>query len=309
MSDAPFLIRLVAASVAIADKAGLIVRDIMKKGELGIVEKTGIQDLQTQADRTVQMSISTSISRLFPGVNVLGEEDDDQPAVDEQYVYSDMSADVLKYADKCPDKYKNVKPEQVVVWIDPLDGTKEYTEGLLDHVTVLIGIAIDGQSAAGVIHQPYFNYKAGEGAQLGRTIWGIIGVGSFGFTQKKLPEGKTIITTTRSHPTKTVQEAIDAFKPDEVIRVGGCGHKVLIVLEGEAHVYLFASPGCKKWDTCGPQAILEAIGGRLTDIHGNVLQYHKDVKKPNTGGVLATICNHDYFLKNIPQGIKDQLKP
>jgi len=305
-SEAPLVVRLVAASAYVADRAGAIVRDIMKKGELGIVEKTGIQDLQTQADRTVQMCLSTSLSRQFPGVKVIGEEDDDEPAVDEQYVYQGLSEDVMK----CADKYKGgeVKPEQVVVWIDPLDGTKEYTEGLLDHVTVLIGIAVDGQSVAGVIHQPYYNYKAGPDAKLGRTIWGIIGIGSFGFEQKSPPADKTIITTTRSHPTPTVQEAINAFKPDEVIRVGGCGHKVLIVLEGEAHVYLFASPGCKKWDTCGPQAILEAVGGRLTDIHGNVLQYHQDVKRPNTAGVLATYKNHDFYLKNIPQGIRDQLK-
>ena len=37
---------------------------------------------------------------------------------------------------------------------------KEYTEGLLDHVTILIGIAVGDDAAAGVVHQPYYNYKA-----------------------------------------------------------------------------------------------------------------------------------------------------
>jgi len=49
--------------------------------------------------------------------------------------------------------------------------------GLLDHVTVLIGIAVNGEAVAGVIHQPYFNYKEGPEAQLGRTIWGVVGLG------------------------------------------------------------------------------------------------------------------------------------
>lgn len=31
--------------------------------------------------------------------------------------------------------------------------------GLLDHVTVLIGIAYKGQAIAGVIHQPFYNYQ------------------------------------------------------------------------------------------------------------------------------------------------------
>lgn len=34
---------------------------------------------------------------------------------------------------------------------------------------------------------------------------------------------------------------------------------MLKVLEGAA-AYVFASPGCKKWDTAAPQAILEAAG-------------------------------------------------
>ena len=45
------------------------------------------------------------------------------------------------------------------MWVDPLDGTKEYTEGFLDHVTVLIGIAVGKRAVAGVINQPFFNYE------------------------------------------------------------------------------------------------------------------------------------------------------
>ena len=34
-------------------------------------------------------------------------------------------------------------------------------QGLLDHVTVLIGIAVGSEAVAGVIHQPYWNYQVG----------------------------------------------------------------------------------------------------------------------------------------------------
>ncbi len=40
--------------------------------------------------------------------------------------------------------------------------------GFLDHVTVLIGIAVSGTAVAGVIHQPYYNYQAGPDAKLGK---------------------------------------------------------------------------------------------------------------------------------------------
>ena len=46
------------------------------------------------------------------------------------------------YKDSLTTNLKNVKIEDLTVWVDPLDGTKEYTEGYLDHVTVLVGIAV-----------------------------------------------------------------------------------------------------------------------------------------------------------------------
>lgn len=53
--------------------------------------------------------------------------------------------------------------------------------------------------------------------------------------------------------------------------------QVMLLMEGRAHVYVFASPGCKKWDTCAPQAILEAAGGILTDMQGDLIPYQATV--------------------------------
>ena len=69
------LSRLLAHSVAVANKSSDIVRQIMASGELGIVEKTGIADLQTQADRSVQDCILKSLREKFPGIVAIGEED------------------------------------------------------------------------------------------------------------------------------------------------------------------------------------------------------------------------------------------
>lgn len=38
-SNIPLIVRLLASSVSVANRAGKIVRDVMSKGELGIVEK------------------------------------------------------------------------------------------------------------------------------------------------------------------------------------------------------------------------------------------------------------------------------
>ena len=84
---------------------------------------------------------------------------------------------------------------------------------------------------------------------------------------------------------------------------------MLLLIEGQAHAYVFPSPGCKKWDTCAPEALLEAAGGALTDIHGSKILYHADVDHPNWGGVLAT-CKADLlsdYLKEVPEKVRDVL--
>ncbi|GAB6020513.1 hypothetical protein CHUAL_003198 [Chamberlinius hualienensis] len=299
--SSPLIVRLVAASVSVANKAGEIVRDIMKKGDLGIVQK-GWNDLQTQADRSAQQCIVASLIKQFPGVKVIGEEEsinlDDVP---KDWLVEQQDGEVLGV--KCPSNLSSVQDSEVVVWVDPLDGTAEYTQGLLDHVTVLIGIAVGDKAVAGVIHQPYYNYKAPPGSPLGRTIWGIVGSGAHGYTTEPLPKDKRIITTTRSHCTPEVQAALDAMAPDDVIRVGGAGHKVLLLLEGKAHAYVFASKGCKKWDTCAPEAVLHSAEGKLTDVHGNYYKYNADIQKANSGGVLATAIDsdHEWYQKRIPE--------
>lgn len=63
-------------------------------------------------------------------------------------------------------------------------------------------------------------------SELGRTIWGIVGGEVGGMNILPPPEGKLIVTTTRSHSSSTVNDAISAVSPDEVLRVGGAGHKV-----------------------------------------------------------------------------------
>ena len=63
------------------------------------------------------------------------------------------------------------------------------------------------------------------------------------------------------------------MKPTEVLKVGGSGHKVLLLIEGKAHAYVFPSPGCKKWDTCAPEAILHALGGKVNDLFHLLQEY------------------------------------
>ena len=180
--------------------------------------------------------------------------------------------------------------------------------GLLDHVTVLIGISMQGKPIGGVIHQPFFGYQDTGASDLGRTMWAVSGLGTFGFKHSPPPAGRRIITTTRSHSNKSVIEAIEAMKPDQVIRAGGAGYKVILLLEGTADGYIFASPGCKRWDTCACEAVLEGVGGKLTDVFGNRIKYELADSYMNKSGVIASLKEHNLYLDLIPESVKSKLK-
>lgn len=307
-SNTSALLRVVASSVAIARKSGTVIRNILKGGDLGVVNKSeadpGSFDPQTEADRATQRLIVASLHKQFPGLTVIGEEDDCD-SEDEALLVTAFDEEVLKQ--KCPEHLCKLTVDDLVVWVDPLDGTAEFTEGHLDHVTVLIGISALGKSVAGVIHQPFYNYQQSE-CSPGRTIWGMTGLNAFGITRADHIPGRRIVTTTKSHSNKAVIEAVQAVQPTEVVRTGGAGYKVLQVIEGMADAYVFASPGCKKWDTCAPEAILRALGGTLTDILGNDIRYDDVKALKNLTGVLATKCEHQTYVDKIPESVKEQMK-
>ncbi|XP_073814056.1 3'(2'),5'-bisphosphate nucleotidase 1 [Musca autumnalis] len=300
----PTIMRLMALSISTAKRAGDIIRDVMQKGNLGIVDK-GKDDLQTEADRSAQRCIIASLSKSFPQIKIIGEEGGSDLNVKNDWLVTSGDEEFLRNA--CPEQWCNVNDDDFVVWVDPLDGTSEYTQGFLDHVTVLIGIAVKNSAVGGIIHQPYFKNPGGE---LGRTIWGLQGLGTGGFERVSPPKDKFIVTTTRSHSNAIVQAALDALSPTDIIRVGGAGYKVLQLLEGKAHAYVFASPGCKKWDTCAPEAVLEAQGGTLTDMLGNHYSYGTDVNHPNVQGVLATNgdVSHSDIISKLPSNVLEAMK-
>ncbi|XP_022708551.1 3'(2'),5'-bisphosphate nucleotidase 1-like isoform X2 [Varroa jacobsoni] len=302
------LLKAVASAVVTVDSAGRIIKEVLHSGSLGIVDKA-TDDLQTEADRSAQKCIVASLGKRFPKMKIIGEEGPQENlSAKPEWVVDGLDETVLE--ETIPTQLTDVREEDIVCWVDPLDGTKEYTQGLLDHVTVLVGFAVEGRAVAGVVHQPFYNYqKEKDIFQQGRTMWGIVGLGVRGINVRVPPANGFVVTTTRSHSSPTINACIDSMKPTEIIRVGGAGHKVLLLMEGEAHAYVFPSPGCKKWDTCAPEALLVAAGGALTDIHGNAIQYHAHVDHPNWGGVLAAAKKDDIatYLRQVPKKVRDVL--
>lgn len=71
------------------------------------------------------------------------------------------------YGDEVYDSFDSFGTENAVVWIDPLDGTKDFTQGNLSAVTVLIGLTINGIPKVGVVHNPFrTNDNDGKGSTI-----------------------------------------------------------------------------------------------------------------------------------------------
>ena len=101
----------------------------------------------------------------------------------------------------------------MVIWIDPLDGTKGFTEGHLHHITSLIGVSIDQRPRIGVIHKPYYNQIYMQG----RTYFGTPECGIF--IKDKFPEKlKRLQRVIPLSPFPT-----DEAKDDKDCRVWLCG--------------------------------------------------------------------------------------
>ena len=174
--------------------------------------------------------------------------------------------------------------------------------GFIEDVTVLIGIAVCGRPVGGIIHQPFY----GGGSSMGRTIWGMTGVGVRGLSPPSdKPKGGLRVVVTRSHYSDYVDDMVKNIKPAEVIRAGGAGNKILMVLEGKADTYIYPSIGTKKWDTCAGDALLCTVGGKLTDIHGKLLSYEGDeTNVRNRQGLIVTMSGHEEILAKVPKNVK-----
>lgn len=103
------------------------------------------------------------------------------------------------------------------------------------------------------------------------------------------------ITVSRSHSGDVKEKAAKAFGADSNILIAaGSGYKVLQVVNKNATIYLHTTR-IKKWDICAGDAILSALGGRMSTLENDSIDYSKDLTPVNDKGLLATLGHHDYY--------------
>ena len=146
------------------------------------------------------------------------------------------------------------------VWIvDPLDGTREFSEPPRDDWAVHVALWQDGELTAGAVAQP----ALGETFNTGRPP-----------TVPPRTSTRPRIAVSRTRPPAFV-EALAAEIDAELVPMGSAGVKVISVTRDVTDAYVHAG-GQYEWDNAAPVAVARAAGLFCSRIDGSELVYNQD---------------------------------
>lgn len=281
--------KLLIGSIQAAQRGGLEIvnvahsRDLQQKSKGKTLE--GVDDPYTQADSRSHCIMKGGMHRIFPKLNIISEEDTETCS---DMAIFELDPTVLHESANTPDELIDVK--DITVWIDPLDATKEFTEKLYKYVTTMVCVAVKGVPIIGVIHNP-FTLKTTWAWQDKSVSEDLVNLKKDN-TLFKYP----IITVSRSHAGNAKNLSKEVFgENSNILIAAGAGYKVLQVVANNATAYLH-STHIKKWDICAGNAILNSLGGKMTTLTNEIIDYSDGSSPVNDKGLLAALNNHDVYI-------------
>ena len=218
-----------AFAVWAAERAGTVLLDVRAGADAQGLEGKALKDA---GDAAAQAELDRVLTEHRPGDAVLSEE----------------AAD---------DKSRLTARR---VWIiDPLDGTREFSEPPRDDWAVHVALWEDGDLVAGAVAQP----ALGETFHTGRPS----------VVPPRTSE-RPRIAVSRSRPPAFV-EALAAELDAELVPMGSAGVKVMSVVRDIADAYVHAG-GQYQWDNAAPVAVARAAGLHCSRVDGSPLVYNAD---------------------------------
>ena len=143
--------------------------------------------------------------------------------------------------------------------IDPVDGTREFSEPPRTDWAVHVAMVVDGEPVVGAVALP------GLGITLSTA------------DPVKMPEtGQTPprMIVSRSRPPAAALAVAEQLGA-ELVEMGSAGAKAMSVVRGESEMYAH-SGGQYEWDSCAPVAVALAAGLHCSRIDGSPLTYNHD---------------------------------
>lgn len=232
-------------ALELARTAGVLVMKY-RGGELGVELKPGDEPV-TIADKRANQLIVDGLARRFPHDPIVSEE--------------------------LPSAEATLRAPRLWL-VDPIDGTKDFIRGS-EGFSVMIGIVRDGRPVLGVVHQP------AVGAS-GRTFFATPDGGAHvvaGDSVEPLAVSSIAsaadarLVASASHRSADIDRVKQTLGIANEQNVGSVGVKLCLIAMGMRDLYVNPAAKTKVWDTAGPEAILTAAGGRLTDLFGDLVDY------------------------------------
>ncbi|MEZ4667991.1 MAG: inositol monophosphatase family protein [Anaerolineae bacterium] len=282
----------------------------------------------TIADYGAQAILSRAISLAFPDDAIIAEESgaqfielvSDKGRTEITRMLEDTLGVWVKQSDvvKWLDYGRNRAAERTWV-IDPIDGTKGFIA--LRNYVVAVGVMERGKPVGGVIGAPAFPTREQEGA-LFHAKSGVA-------YMESLLDGpvKRIRASTRTEPRSLrALESVEKShanheRMQRVRELAGYSEASLVHIDsmekycriaaGTAELYLRlprlnSTRPFMVWDHCAGTAIVQAAGGRVTDIDGSPLDFSKGITLPNKGIIVSNARIHDKVITAIQQVLKEE---
>jgi len=146
------------------------------------------------------------------------------------------------------------------VWIvDPLDGTREFTEPGRTDWAVHVALAVDGRLACGAVALP------AQGTTLSSAGPAFALDGAAGRRPR--------IVASRSRPPAILDDVASALGA-EVVLMGSAGAKAGAVVTGDVDAYVHAG-GQWEWDVAAPAAVAAAHGFHVSRLDGSPLAFNQ----------------------------------
>ncbi len=234
--------RLLPDVIAIARDAGRAIMAIYER-DFSVAHKDDKTPL-TEADLAAHHTIGEGLARLTPAIPVLSEE----------------SASIPFTERMAWQRY----------WlIDPLDGTREFIKRN-GEFTVNIALIDNHRAVLGVVYAP----------ALGLCYWAAAGGAAYRQAGEEPPAvirtrpvpARITIAGSRSHRGDTLDAFLARIGEHDFISMGSA-LKSCLVAEGRADLYPRLGP-TSEWDTAAAQCVVEAAGGRVTELGGAPLAYN-----------------------------------
>jgi 3'-phosphoadenosine 5'-phosphosulfate (PAPS) 3'-phosphatase len=225
----------------------------------------------TLADIIVQKCLRRLITPIVKGF--VGEESDEDSTImdtEVKAIFTELDSLFVKhFQDHIV--VKKIKDLELIAFIDPIDGTAEFIGGKGAESTICIGFASYDQMTtkylpvAGLVCRPVAT----------NTLQYAMGCKLEGYTSDTLNRysiSNTILTSNGA-----ISPFLKALikKGYNQISAGGCGNKMLMLIEGRGDIYI-QDRGVSRWDTCAAQAILEAYGGTLCKLTDFISSSHNN---------------------------------